>query len=167
MGKHSHLKGVLPRQVGHEPPEGEESNWNDEVVKQMKEYEAELQTKEQIAAKYSAKREEKDKVSAEEKRIAVHVEALERILIKRLEEDGATGISLPGWGFSLKDEPTASVTNVDDFLKFIRENGMEHLLTVHANTRKAIAVERFNNGIPETPGLALKLRTTIDRRKKK
>lgn len=168
MGKYTGLKGSLPRQIGHEPEEGAESNWNDEVVAIEKSFEAKGLTKEQVAAEYSKTRNAKEALEREAKVIAKTVEALERILVRRLEADGATGIALAdGEKFDLDDKPTASVTDVDAFLKFVKDNGMEHLLTVHANTRKAIATERWQAGIAETPGIELKLRTTITRRKKK
>jgi hypothetical protein len=168
MGKHSGLKGAVPRQIGHEPEEGAESSWNDEVVKAMAGFEAIYTTKEELAGAYSYQRDAKEAKEKEAKLIAIRVEALERLLITRLEADGATSIGLAsGEKFRLDDQPTAKVLDVDAFLAWIKANGMEHLLTVHANTRKAIATERYTAGLTETPGLELGLRTTIRRDKKK
>lgn len=167
MGKHSGLKNSLPRQIGHEPEEGAESNWNDEVVKKEAEYAAKFATKEQVAAEYSARRNAKEAKEREAKVIGLDVEALERLLVKRLEADLATSIGLAtGEKFRLDDKPVTKVTDPDAFNAWIVETGQGALLSVHANTRAAIATKRFTDGITETPGVELKLRTVIHRDKK-
>lgn len=167
MGKYSGLKGSLPRQIGHEPEEGEESNWNDEVVKKEAEFSAKYSTKEQIAKAYNERRNEKEGMERAAKVVGVDVEALERLLIKQLEADGSTSIGLAGGGkFRLDDKPVTKVIDPDAFIAFVKASGMESLLSVHANTRAAIATKRFQDGITETPGVELKLRTVIHRDKK-
>jgi hypothetical protein len=169
MGKHTGLKNTgIERQIGHEPEEGAESDWNDEVVKKEAEYRAKFQTKEALAAAYSEKRNEKEAFEKKAKVVGVDVEALERLLVRALEADGAQSIGLAGGEkFRLDDKPVTKATDPDAFNKWIMETGRGALLSVHANTRAAIAVERYRNGITETPGLSLKLRTTIHRDKAK
>lgn len=169
MGKYSGLKNALPRQIGHEPEEGDESNWNDEVVRKMAAFEIEYPTGiTQLAERYSERRNDRDAKAAESKLMGQDVEALERLLIVRLEAVGLASVGLAsGEKFRLDDKPSAKVIDPDKFIEFIKANGMEHLLSVHSGTRGAIATDRFRSGITETPGLELKLRTTIARDKKK
>lgn len=169
MGKYAGLKQAVPRQVGHEPPDGEESGWNDLVVKEIARIEGEGPLSDvDVAATYSQRRNERDAAKKEASRIGVAVEAYERILIKRLEDKGLASIGLAdGETFRLDDKPVATVVDPDAFIAWVKANGMENLLTMHANTRKAVATQRFEAGLTETPGLELKVRTTIIRQKSK
>lgn len=169
MGKYSGLKNTgLSRQIGHEPEDGEESNWNDDVVKKETEYGEALKTKEQVAAAYLEQRLKKEAFEKQAKVVGVDVEALERLLVKRLEADGSQGMTLAdGSKVRLDDKPVTKVIDPDAFVKWIKETGQEHLLSVHANTRAAIATGRYVDGIVETPGIELKLRTTVHRDKAK
>jgi hypothetical protein len=184
VGKYTKYKSSLPRMIGGAPPEdaGGTNFWNDEVeqikarikatgtVRDPLDEDEALPgaTKEQLSGLYLRLRELRDDLEKRSKHINKTVEAIQRLLVERLESDGASSVRLAdGGGVDLDDQPYSSVEDPRKFIAWVKAQGMEDMLTLHWGTMNATVKQRLEAGLEPPPGVKVFLKTSIKRRKPK
>lgn len=157
MGKWSHLKGKFPSE---EKPQAFR-----EMVDALKPKFAQFAL-DQLVAAYDALEDVRDAIKAELAKKTAEQEALEAIIIQRLESTGEALVRFEDAGtISLLDQPQIAVTDPAAFRAWVEANAPE-LLQIYAQTRDKIAKDRLDANEPLPPGLEVKaVRTTLGRRR--
>ena len=119
-----------------------------------------------LAVRFCKLRDEKDRLEAEEKKINLQLEAIQQLMIPKMEQSGMDLFRLTsGDSLSIKDEPYVSIADKSQFIGWIRSSGQEDLLTVHYMTMSAMTKERLQNGQDIPPGLKVFLKQSLTRRR--
>lgn len=158
MGKWSHLKKNLVK--FEHPPDYQQKV--DEVKQQHK-----LRDRADVdlCELFGHLKDKKDELEDKVKLLNVELEAVQQELIERMEEQGITGIKTVEHGnFFLKDDPYSSVQDRSQFHEWIRTTGQEGLFTVMYQTANGIAKAHLEAGKPLPPGMAVFMKTTVQRR---
>jgi hypothetical protein len=156
VGKWSHLKNDLERAPV-------DRSWQEKV----NEFKADIpRDRASLTAAYNAVRDLKEDVEDFLKSLNTEEAAIVQLLVDDLETDGLTQIRTgDGTSFSLKDDVYTSVEDRAAFMAWIKENGLEDILSVHYQTMNGMVKERFENAQPLPPGLKAFYKTGILRRK--
>jgi hypothetical protein len=189
MGKWSSLKGAVPSAPvdsdfqgrvnaaksetrfrttdGHEYTVAEMMEQN--IVLQAEdvvEFSLERLTPQELAVRFCKLRDEKDALEAQEKKLNLQLEAIQQLMIPKMEQSGMDLFRLTsGDSLSIKDEPYVSIADKGTFLNWIKSSGQEDLLTVHYMTMSAMTKERLQNGQEAPPGLKVFLKQSLTRRR--
>lgn len=107
---------------------------------------------------------EKDLIEARLKAINTRREALNQLILDILELDGDTKISNAYGTFFIQDEPYTRVEDKRNYLSWIREQGLEDLLTVPWQSTNAQTKDRLLKGENPPPGLKVFIKSTVRRR---
>jgi phage host-nuclease inhibitor protein Gam len=159
MGKYSKYKDTMTRFQ-------QEPSWQEEIDKHKKELAT--QKNADIASRYSELKDQKKELEEKIKAMNAELEACSQILVDRLETDGTSSFKLTnGTSFFIKDDPYSSVQDKPALYKYLKENGMEDLFSVNYQTLSAIMKERLENGEELLPGVAVYMKTSIQRRTSK
>lgn len=157
MGKWSEFKGKLDQAPV-------ESSWQGKVDATKPEYQ-ELNVG-QLGEKYNEFRIAKERLQEELGEVNTHLEALSQLVIDELERLGLSSVKLAdGSSINMKDEPYSRVKDQHVFLSWIREQGLDSLLTVNYQTMNAMVKDRLITGDEPPPGIDVFIKTSITRRK--
>jgi hypothetical protein len=123
-------------------------------------------SQQELGKRYTELRDKKDALEAQEKKINLELEAVQQLLIPKMEQNGMDLYRMPsGDSLSIKDEPYCSVADKDAFTSWIKETGQESLLTVHYMTLSAMTKDRLQTGQNPPPGIKVFLKQSITRRR--
>jgi hypothetical protein len=160
VGKYSGLKGSLEA-----PPQ--DPSYQDQINVEKTKIQDEIGTGiGALGENYNKHRAEKDRLNDLLGKENLRLEALTQLILKKMEDDGVTMVRLAdGSSLSMKDEPYSQVSDRTAFLTWVKENGLEDLLTVHFQTMNALVKERLLNGEELPVGVKAFLKSSITRRK--
>lgn len=95
------------------------------------------------------------------KDINLKLASLDQLLVEDLETMGETKVANGLGTFSIKDVPYAKVVDQPAFLAWIRQEGLEEILTVNYNTMAAMAKDRLEKNEPLPAGVGVFMKATI------
>ncbi len=91
-------------------------------------------------------------------------EALNQLILDRLEADGDQNIKNAFGTFWISDEPYSKVADKQQYLRWIGEQGLEALLSVPYPTTNAQVKARLEAGQELPPGIEVFIKSTVRRR---
>ena len=91
-------------------------------------------------------------------------EALNQLILDKLEAEGDEKITNGMGTFYISDSPYSAVRDKERYLKWIREQGLEALLSVPYPTTNAQVKARLEAGQPLPPGVDVFIKSQIRRR---
>lgn len=145
------------------PPAPTEPDFQGKVDVWKQEYQ-DFSTSEK-AREYCKIRAEKDKLEDDIKKLNSKLEALSQQMIDAMEREGTNMFRLDtGESLSIKDEPYTSVQDKVAWLQWIKDEGLEDLLSVHYQTMNSMVKNRLETGMNLPPGLKLFIKSSITRR---
>lgn len=97
----------------------------------------------------------------------VRLEAVNQVLVERLEDDDTSSVKINGNTYYIQDKPYSSVQDKGKLLAWVRETGQEDLLALNYNTLAAIVNANLIEGKEIPPGVAVFMKSTIQRREGK
>lgn len=100
----------------------------------------------ELTKEYNSRRDELNAIKEREKELNLEVEALERLIVKALNDSGSDIWRGNGYSFSESVEPYPSVQNSADVVRWVKENGMEDLLTLNYQRLSSIVKEHITEG---------------------
>lgn len=109
----------------------------------------------------------RDRKSAHEDKIDklnVTIEALNQLVLDRMEEQNLDSVTVHGTVFYQHIEPYASMQDRALLFAYIKKTKQVSLLTVQWQTLNALVKELLIDGKPAPPGVKVFLKTTIGRR---
>jgi len=110
-----------------------------------------------LASALADLRRQKSDHETKEKEINARIKAVEELLWSSFEATGAAGVRLEsGEYFGVTDDLSVSTTNRDEVNAWIREQKLERLLAVNANTLSQLVKERVLAGLDIPPGVEIK-----------
>jgi hypothetical protein len=146
-----------------------------DAVKQSLVAKPALGTLEALGELYNQVREEKEEIEAVLSDVALQLEAINQLVIERMQDQGLSSLKLAAGGsFIIADKPQVSTEDKSKVREWFKKNGLEEMLSVHPST-----LTSFVSGILEDPidpttgnpkatpdGIKVYMRTTLSRRKK-
>jgi hypothetical protein len=155
------FKGKLPQWDGTSKPE-----YQEQIVQRQKELLEEFVKTNEFMDFLEKNKLRKDELKAELKELEINIEASQRILVDRFENDGTQSIrSSSGTLFYLKDDPYSSVEDSNALKKWFKDNGMEEMFTVPWQSLNALVKDRLKSGKPEPNGVKVYIKTSVETRK--
>lgn len=91
-------------------------------------------------------------------------EALSQLLLERLEADGDSKFVNAFGTFYVADDPYSKVVDKLSYLAWVREQGLEALLTVPYQSTNVQVKERLEAGEPLPPGVEVYIKSAVRRR---
>jgi uncharacterized protein YaaN involved in tellurite resistance len=155
MGKYSHLKDNIVRF-------SQDQSWQEEIDKLKPELTKKSNT--ELSKHYSDLKDLKEDLEAKIKKLNTEIEACSQILVDRLDEDGIQSFKTDTGTFFIKDEPYSTVSDKQAFFKWVKDQGLEDLFTVHYQTMSGMVKERLLNGEELPPGISVYMKSSINRR---
>ena len=146
MGKYSHLKGKLTQFVN------DDASWTERVDARRKKILEDQPTSDVLCGLLMDAKAEKSRLEEQKTSLSCDVEALEKILVERLEDQGLTQIKTSRGTFSIKDEPIVQFVDKGELNKWIRATGQEDLLSVNPKTAEGIVKNMVLEGKEPPPG---------------
>ncbi len=124
-----------------------------------------LKTLNQLGKIYVELRAKKRDLEADVSYLTLRMEALSRVLLTRLEDDGITSFKTPAdVTLYIRDEPYASIEDRGKVLRWIKENNHTELLGIQWQTFNALMKEYLTDGKKIPPGVKLFLKSNISAR---
>jgi hypothetical protein len=157
--KYARLFKDLPRGLGTDPK-------FQELVDAKKKEIPEL-TPVGLATLYRQISEEKDAKNEELAEIQVRLSAVEQIMWAAFEREGMTDVGFAdGYKVTVEQKPSVKALDRDAIQKWMRANGLERLLSVHATTLSTLTLERLLEGLPPPDGVNVSLypRTSLTKK---
>ena len=109
-----------------------------------------------LAALYFDAREKKEAAEAQVKDVNLTIAAIEQELWEAFEREDLSSLKLGnGKTVSVFDQVSVKVEDKAAFTAWVREQGMDGLLTIHANTASALVKERVTAGEDVPPGCTI------------
>jgi hypothetical protein len=145
MGKWSSMKGRIPALSGA-------PDWMNKVYCERESIARDLAAQDlpldlqRVTRLYNEAREEKDALAAREKQLNIRIEALQQLILAKLEESGSDVWRGNGYSFSEKPEPYASTDDKDAVIEhFVPVNKAINLLTKgkHADVLEVLQRMRY------------------------
>ena len=153
-GQLSHLKTTLEKVV-------EEPGHQEEIDKAK----VELQGKPMgdLASSYRQWYDEKEKLNQLISDLNTKLDAAGQLLLENLERQGLEQLRTTDGSTTLfiKDDVYCKQENRHKYLTWIKQNGMEDLLTVHYSTMNAQTTDRLVKGQPVPPGIKAYFKQSI------
>jgi hypothetical protein len=119
-----------------------------------------------LTAEYRKLRAEKEEHEEKIKKLNIKIAAHEQSLVSWLEDANLTQFKTDdGTTVFIKDTPYSTVEDRDKFITWIKETGLESLLSVHYQTMNGLVTERLTNGQPVPPGIRAFIKSSINMRK--
>lgn len=119
----------------------------------------------QLGKIYVELRGKKRDLEADVKYLNLRMEALSRVLLTRLEDDGITSFKTPAdVTLFIRDEPYAAIEDRSKILRWIKENDHTELLGIQWQTLNALMKEYLLAGKKIPPGVKLFLKSNISAR---
>lgn len=161
MGKYSKFKESLTK--FQQPTE-----WQESIDRVKEEQNFEGKTNVELSQVFAEAKDEKATLEARIRDMNTIIEAVNQVLVVRLEDDDITSFkTTDGSTFFIKDEPYSSVSDKQAFHKFIKEEGLDDLFTVHYQTMLAMVKERLEKNEEPPPGISVYMKSSIQRRTSK
>lgn len=107
----------------------------------------------------------KEQLEAELKQINTKLEALNQLLLDKLEVEGDALIRNSFGSFFIQDEPYTSVVDKQVYLAWVKEQGLEDLLNVPWQSTNSQVKSRLETGGDIPPGLKVFIKSTVRRRR--
>lgn len=125
----------------------------------------------QVNKMYVAARDRKDKLVDELKSTELEIEALTRMFVERFEDAGESSKTFEdGVSISVTVEPYPFVADQGKLLSWVRQEGLEALLTLNYSTMASLVKERLegkvNKPLPDGVDVYMKDKLTCRGRKK-
>jgi hypothetical protein len=115
---------------------------------------------------YGAAKDDKERLEAEKKAVNERLQAFTEMLVERMEAMSLSSFKdAKGRPVILDDKPQPKYVDKRAFLKWVKEAGLEELLTMHYQTMLAEVKRRLDAGLEPPPGVEVKLKTGVQRRK--
>lgn len=146
MGKYSHLKGKLTQYVN------DDASWVERVDARRKELLEDQPTSETLCGLLMDAKTEKAKLEETKTSLSCSIEAIEKILVERMEDQGLKQIKTSRGTFSIKDEPIVQFADKAAFHAWIRDTGQEDLFSVNPRTAEGIVKNMVLEGKEPPPG---------------
>jgi hypothetical protein len=156
MGKYSNLKGKL---VKFEV----EPEWQ-QKIDQLKPDMMKLKNAD-LGELFSGLKDRKSELEGQIRELNTQLEAISQVLIERMETDAIQNFKTSdGTTIFIKDEPYTSTSDKQALFQWIRDTEQEDLFSVHYQTLSAIVKERLESGEELPPGVAVYMKSSIQRR---
>lgn len=108
---------------------------------------------------------EKDRLERELRDCNTRAEAVNQLLLDKLETDGDTKIMNAFGTFYIEDSPYCTVEDKHVYLAWIKDNNLEALLNVPWQSTNAQAKAKLEKGEEAPPGLKVFIKSTVRRRR--
>jgi len=152
MGKYSNVLAGLSREVRGDASSRERV---DEIKTKLDGH-----SSAELANAYGALRLEKANHEALEKDLNIRILAVEETLWSKFEDEEITSLKLKnGRTVRVEIAPVAKVIDKLALSQWVRDNGLENLLSLHASTVTSLSNERLLAREPIPAGVELKTRT--------
>jgi len=161
MGKYSFLKDKLTRFVD---PDGD---YNRKIEARKQQLLKNSPPNEALCDELATAKAEKKRLEESTSAVNLTITALEKILAERFEDAGTLKLSTGSGTFSIADDPVIQFPDKHAFNSWVREQGMEDLLSVHYQTAAGIIKEKLLKGDPLPPGTAVYMSVGINYTKAK
>jgi hypothetical protein len=106
-------------------------------------------------------RKKKDELEDLVKLRNIEIEALNQLLVEDLEGEDESKVTNTAGTFSIRDSPYPQVKDRVAYLKWIREQDLEDLLTVNYQTTAGMVKDRIEKGEEIPPGIEVFVKTSI------
>ena len=118
-----------------------------------------------LAEKFSDWKDRKDEINDRLKEANLELEALIQVLVAKMEDDNVTKFQTgEGLSIFIKDEPYCSTQNREELHEWVRKEGLHDLFVVNHQTLTAMVKEKLERGEELPPGVAIYMKTSIQRR---
>lgn len=155
MGKWQNLRGTVEKFQ-------QEPGWQQEIDQQKAKYVG--QSKLQLCGELNDEDLAKKRLEEELHQVNTRREALNQLILERLEADGDQKINNAFGTFYIADEPYSKVADKQAYLKWIGEQGLDSLLSVPYQTTNAQVKARLEAGQQLPPGVEVYVKSSIRRR---
>lgn len=121
----------------------------------------------ELATLYRQASEEKDAAAATAAEIQVRLSAIEQRMWSAFDEAGIDNVGFAdGYRIAVEQKPSVKTEDRDKVLAWLKENGFERLLSVHAQTLSTLTLERLLEELPPPDGVSITLypRTSLTRK---
>ena len=152
MGKYANVLVGLAKEVRGDASARERI---DEIKKKL-----DASSSAELANAYGALRAEKDENERLEKDINVRIMAVEEALWEKFEDEGVTSLKLTnGRTVRIEPAPVAKVIDKESLMQWVRDQGLQRLLSLHSGTLNSLTRERLLAHEPLPGGIEVKTRT--------
>jgi len=159
MGKYTHLRGALPTLPQDETYQ---ARVTEERQKILGTNSVEGANTAYLTRLYADARARKEKIRDEESAVNLTIEALEQMIVERLQEDGQTGLKLAdGASVYMVDDIRPSIKDRGLAVQWVKDTGQEALLTIMPQTLKGMVRNLLENGQELMPGVEVFLKTGL------
>jgi hypothetical protein len=159
MGKYTHLRGKLPTLP---QDESYQSRVTEERQRVLGTADSTGANTAYLTRLYADARGRKATIEEELSRVNLTLEALEQMIVERLQEDQQTSLKLAdGASIYLTDDIRPSVKDRDGVVAWLKSTGQEALLSVNPQTLKGLVRNLLENGQDLMPGVEVFLKTGI------
>jgi hypothetical protein len=121
----------------------------------------------EVETLYNKVRKGKEDLDAQLSKANLELEALTQLIVERYEDDGVTSKKLKdgtSLGVSVEPYPTVIPEKKDEFLAWVKAEGMESLLSLNYQTMAKIVKARLESGQLLPPGIDVFCRNKLTRR---
>lgn len=163
-GKYSHLKGKLTSFTPEPEYQARVNHKKDEIKRELltASYPITVKT---LGEVYARARHEKERLEDLVKAQNLIIEAMNQELVEMLEAQDFSNIKInTGVSLYIKDDVYCTVKEKPIFLKWIKDNGMEDLLSVNYQTMSALVRTHLQEGTPIPPGIDTYFKQSITMR---
>jgi len=159
VGKYTKLRGKIPK---FSEPDADQVRLDKR--KKFLTDELELTNLEALGKFYLGRKGEKDRLEALQEEVKLDTRAAAALLEEKLAEAGIDKFTLKDGGtISLNPEVYSSIEDQSALLRWVREQGMEHLLTLNYQTLSGMVKNRVANGEELPAGVSVFLREKVHR----
>jgi hypothetical protein len=120
-----------------------------------------------LAMLYRQISEEKDATNAQLAEIQVRLSAVEQRMWSSFDEAGIDNVGFAdGYRVAVEQKPSVKTEDRDKVLAWLKANGFERLLSVHAQTLSTLTLERLLEELPPPDGVSVTLypRTSLTKK---
>lgn len=112
----------------------------------------------ELATLYRQVSEEKDAANAALAEVQVRLSAFEQRMWSAFDEAGVDNVGFAdGYRVTVTQKPSVKTEDRDKVLAWLKENGFERLLSVHAQTLSTLTLERLLEELPPPDGVSVTL----------
>jgi len=109
----------------------------------------------QLSEALTLHREQKDRINQQLADVNLHITALERLIIEKLDEAGVESITSGGYKLTASPEPIFRKRDAHSLREWAQETGQEDLLTIQSQTLTSIAKQYYLEHNEPPPGVEL------------
>lgn len=163
VGKWAYLQDQLEK---WEPPK-EQQAWFKKVMRRKEELKQEGVTHVEAGRRRFTLRHQKAELEEKVKELNLELEAVNQFLIEYFDTSETDSFKVDGNSLSHGIDVYSSIEDPDELNKWLEEEGLDSLKTLHHKTLEGIVRERLEHGLPEPRGVKIFFKDKINIRESK